>query len=64
MPKKFYAQEPREIRATVPWTCAETGKRIKKGEFFLYIPKIQKAYHVSSETYYNFRCNKMDDEIL
>jgi len=53
--KRFYRNEPKEMRARFDSTCPETGKKIKAGDLCLYLPADKKAYHVGSITAYNYR---------
>lgn len=44
------SNELRELTAKFDGTCAETGKRIAKGEKCLYCPVQRKVYHEESRT--------------
>lgn len=44
-----YRNDPREIYVRYDGTCAETGKRIAKGETCIYYPLSKKIYHPYSK---------------
>lgn len=44
-----FKNDPREMTARFDSVCAETGKKIKKGEQFVYYPSDKTAYHVDSK---------------
>lgn len=63
MRQNYMSSESKEIKAKWNCECAETGKIIKKGDFCLYFPNDRNVYHVSSKTYYGYRCAKMDETL-
>lgn len=56
--------QPRIIESKYQCTCAETGKTIAKGQKCLYFPSGKKVYHLDSNEAYEWRNNKMDEDIL
>jgi hypothetical protein len=45
---KRYSNDPREMTARFPSTCAESGKVIRKGDSILYWPSSRSAYLIGS----------------
>ncbi len=56
--------DPRVLRSRFDTRCAESGKRIKKGDECIYYPTDRKVYHLDSEQATDFRNWKMDVDVL
>jgi len=61
---KRYYNPPRMIFAHFNCVCAETGKRIKKGDACLYFPKTKEVVCEDSKTSYEWRCNEEDLKLI
>ena len=56
--------DPRVLRSRFDTRCAESGKRIKKGDECIYYPIDRKVYHLDSKQATEFRNWKMDVDVL
>ena len=56
--------DPRVLRSRFDTRCAESGKRIKKGDECIYYPIDRKVYHLDSKQATDFRNWKMDVDVL
>lgn len=59
-----YQMDPRQITAKFDCFCAETGKRIKKGERCIYYPTAKKVYSLDSNQAEEFRNWSFDVSVL
>lgn len=56
--------QPRIIESKFQCTCAETGKTIAKGQKCLYYPATKQVYTLDSDQAYQWRNEKMDEDVL
>lgn len=57
-----YSNDPRTITAKFDCVCAETGKKISKGEPCVYYPMTKQVFHEDSNQAYEYRMWKADIE--
>jgi hypothetical protein len=59
-----FSNDPRTITAKFDSQCAQTGKKISKGDPCVYYPADKKVYHINSPQAQEFREWKFDIDVL
>lgn len=62
MRRRTVNQDPRVLTAKFDSLCAETRKKINKGDECVYYPSRKEVYHIDSNQAYEFRNWKQDQD--